>query len=597
MLSRMTPLTKLMLIATMAGGLFFGFRQAVYYGLVQPPPILKTLLPIKAQDIDIKANILSVNTSNVKIVGLPSSTPATPSGPVVKFEVWAWNSQFGLMFANGGIDTTKGSLMESQRAYLHLIRQDDVPQMQNDLYSFAEGLQSNPQPTSGANYVVIMADGAAAFLQGINPKLEKLGPEYIAEVVGTTGYSRGEDQFMGLPSWKTNPASAKGGLIAGVIRDGDWNIAMRWAQINGIPNNPDETVYDPEALNWVGTNSYTDASQKYISNYCVELPIKGKPSEKKKVCVNGVVTWTPGDVMVAEKRGGLVTLMSTKTAIWQMPSAIIGIKKWNAANAETVAGMLAAIGQGADQLRANPAAFERAAQVSAEVYKEESPEYWARYYRGVTKKDAQGIEVSLGGSYASNLNDAEQLFGLSGGPNIFKVTYETWGNVDIQQYPNIMKEYPKTEDILNTRYLQMAKARVGSVQSAPAEQVSYSTTDPLKEVVGKRAYSITFKTGSAEILPTSFGALNQIAGDLITSNTAVIVHGHTDNTGTSATNEALSASRAESVKRFLMERGGNTIPSSRIRTVAHGQDEPVASNTTEAGRSKNRRVEIVLGTL
>lgn len=595
---RMTPLTKLLGIGLIAGLIYFGMKEAVYYGLVTPPPILKTLLPIKAQDIDINADILNANNSNVKLVNLPTSNPASPSGPIVKFEVWAWNAQFGLMFANGGIDTTKGSLMESQRASMHLVRQDDVPQMQNDLYSFAEGLQSNPQPTSGANYVVIMADGAAAFLQGINPKLAMLGPDYIAEVVGTTGYSRGEDQFMGLPSWKTNPTAAKGGLIAGVIRDGDWNIAMRWAQINGIPNNPDETVYDPEALNWVGTNSYTDASQKYISGYCVDLPIKGKPAaEKKHVCVNGVVTWTPGDVMVADKRGGLVTLMSTKTAIWQMPSAIIGIKKWDAANAETVAGMLAAIGQGADQIRVNPSAFDRAAQVSAEVYKEETPEYWARYYRGVTKKDAQGIEVSLGGSYASNLNDSEQLFGLSGGPNIFKVTYETWGNVDIQQYPNIMKEYPKTEDILNTRYLQMAKTRTESVQSAPAESISYSSTEPLKQVVGKRAYSITFKTGSADILPSSFPLLDQIAGDLITSNTAVIVHGFTDNTGNPDSNVTLSENRAESVKGYLKKRGGATVPDSRVRTVGHGQDEPVASNTTEAGRAKNRRVQIVLGTL
>ncbi len=75
----------------------------------------------------------------------------------------------------------------------------------------------------------------------------------------------------------------------------------------------------------------------------------------------------------------------------------------------------------------------------------------------------------------------------------------------------------------------------------------------------------------------------------------VVLHGHTDATGTPSGNMALSGARAEAVKHYLMTKGGRSIPESRIKTVAHGQEEPVADNSTEAGRSKNRRVEIVLG--
>ena len=80
-----------------------------------------------------------------------------------------------------------------------------------------------------------MGDGAGAFLAALNTQLtESFGPEYRAEIVGSCGYSRGEDKFMGPPEWKKTPASAKGGVIAGVLRDGDWNLAMRWMSENGL---------------------------------------------------------------------------------------------------------------------------------------------------------------------------------------------------------------------------------------------------------------------------------------------------------------------------------------------------------------------------
>src|SRR5437773_8176783 len=277
--------------------------------------------------------------------------------PEVRFYHWAWNAQMGLILAAGGKQATPDSLMCKHGVNLKLIREDNTDQMQALMATFAEGLKKGEKnPAAGAHFIAIMGDGSAMFLKGLNDRLRKLGPEYTAVVVGSAGYSRGEDKFMGPAAWKKDPAKAKGGLVAGVLRDGDWNIALKWLGDNKIANNPDETSYDPDALNWVNASDYVDAAQKYVSGFCTELK-NTKTGAKEKHCVDGVVTWTPGDVTVAEKKGGLVSIVSTAENRMQMPAVIIGNKKWAAAHPELVKGMLAAIFEGGEQIKKDPAAL------------------------------------------------------------------------------------------------------------------------------------------------------------------------------------------------------------------------------------------------
>ena len=72
---------------------------------------------------------------------------------------------------------------------------------------------------------------------------------------------------------------------------------------------------------------------------------------------------------------------------------------------------------------------------------------------------------------------------------------------------------------------------------------------------------------------------------------SILIESHTDNIGTPEANQALSDARSEAVKTMLVERN---IDASRIETGGMGQDQPIASNDTAAGRAENRRTEITV---
>ena len=185
-----------------------------------------------------------------------------------------------------------------------------------------------------------MGDGSAMIIKGLNDKLAASGRSTRA-VIGLDGIQPRRRQVHGTRRHgRQNPKAARGGLVAGVLRDGDWNIAMKWLGDNKIPNNPDETIYDPDALNWVNAADYIDAAQKYVSGFCTELK-NTKTGKKEKHCVDAVVTWTPGDVTIAEKKGGLVSIVSTGRTAPRCRSHHRQ-QKWMAENRKLVTGMLSA---------------------------------------------------------------------------------------------------------------------------------------------------------------------------------------------------------------------------------------------------------------
>jgi len=105
-------------------------------------------------------------------------------------------------------------------------------------------------------------------------------------------------------------------------------------------------------------------------------------------------------------------------------------------------------------------------------------------------------------------------------------------------------------------------------------------------------YGIYFDTGKAEVKPESDATLKEIA-KLLQQDPKLKLHvvGHTDNVGEIAMNMDLSRRRGNAVVQALTSKHG--IAAARLRADGVGPLTPVASNDTEEGRSKNRRVELV----
>jgi outer membrane protein OmpA-like peptidoglycan-associated protein/ABC-type nitrate/sulfonate/bicarbonate transport system substrate-binding protein len=445
-----------------------------------------------------------------------------------------------------------------------------------------------------------MGDGLPGF-SAVQEQLKKAGTQ-LQIIPYSVGKSFGEDKLMGPKEWVDNPKLAVGKTIACYLRDGDQNIALKWCADNGLKVNPDETTYDPEAVNFMAASDFLVAAEKYIV---------GKPESRDKI-VNGkntgvkvdvpadaVATWTPGDVNIAKQKGGLVSIVSTKDYSNQMPNIMVTTKRWYDAHQKEVAGLMMAFAIAGDQVKSHPEALKRAADISAEVYadKDKNGAYWLKYYKGVSEADRTGEVVELGGSKAFNFADNLALFGLEeGGTNIYASVYKTFGDVQSKLYPKELPSYVPLDQMLDLTPLKTMQAQYKGKAVAPADQQKFAADDEIRRNVSKRAWNIEFNTGQSSFTPAAEQQLNQLFDDLVVAgNLKVAVHGHTDNVGDPQKNQQLSEDRSLAVRQWLETKSRSAFPQGRIQVYAHGATEPLVSNSTPTGKAQNRRVEIVLG--
>ena len=108
-----------------------------------------------------------------------------------------------------------------------------------------------------------------------------------------------------------------------------------------------------------------------------------------------------------------------------------------------------------------------------------------------------------------------------------------------------------------------------------------------------RLTGLTFDSGESQIKPESFDLLAKVEKAIdVFPRSELIIEGHTDSFGSDDQNQVLSQERAESVQQYMIN--AMRIPTYRLIATGYGETRPVASNETESGRARNRRIDIVI---
>ncbi|MGI9272547.1 MAG: OmpA family protein [Woeseiaceae bacterium] len=108
-----------------------------------------------------------------------------------------------------------------------------------------------------------------------------------------------------------------------------------------------------------------------------------------------------------------------------------------------------------------------------------------------------------------------------------------------------------------------------------------------------RMVGLTFASGDAQLRPESFDLLGKVEKAIdVFPRSELIIEGHTDSFGGDDSNQKLSQTRAESVQQYMIN--AMRIPTYRLIATGYGETRPIASNETESGRQRNRRIDIVI---
>ena len=558
-----------------------------------------------------KLESLTLNGDNINnvtkgsLIPLPSVEPSsTTAVKRVRMAEYAWNGNAAMIAANGGPQTTKGSLMESAGVNLEIVRQDQVGELRNMIIKFVEEFAAGteyPVSDKSAFAVSIMGDGADFFISTTQQTLdEKFGKgKYHVQNIGAVGLSYGEDKVIGPKEWKDNPKSMLGKVISSVVGDGDWVVAINYCFANKLNVNTDPTTYDANAVNFVPSqdddyiNSVKELIKSQQANYTVPLKevVNGKLTGKTiNHKIDGATTWTPGDKMAFDALTGFTDVVSTKDFNNQMATSIIVVKEWATQHDKIVTNILKESYIAANQMKQFDSWAVKASEAVSKTYNFETPKYWYDLFKG-QQGTKDGLSYNIGGSKVFNYADAMQYFGITDGNNRYKSVYEQVAKYLIELNPCGFNQTCKEgvipyDDAVNLYFLK----NINDIDAGTTAKADYTATKT--EVMASGQWNINFTTGSTNI-QGSDKDLSTIYNLLVEAeNTKLKVVGHTDNTGNPQANIELSKGRANSVVDYLVKKG---IPMNRFQLVdGKGDAEPVADNKTPAGKAKNRRVDITL---
>jgi outer membrane protein OmpA-like peptidoglycan-associated protein len=205
------------------------------------------------------------------------------------------------------------------------------------------------------------------------------------------------------------------------------------------------------------------------------------------------------------------------------------------------------------------------------------------------KLDSDTVSGMLSGLKLTPYADNAQFYGLTGGKAHYETLFDT--AFVIWRKKGLVTRPVEAKDWADTRFVHALASNYQEQKVEEPKMAAKAPSSKDRAIINKQI-QIHFTPGSDQIMEGSYLVLDAL-GETMTSfgNTYLRVEGNTDATGTATTNMTLSEKRALAVKNYVLKSFPN-IKAERFQTIGRGSSNPVAPNTTEAGRQLNRRTDI-----
>jgi OmpA-OmpF porin, OOP family len=219
-----------------------------------------------------------------------------------------------------------------------------------------------------------------------------------------------------------------------------------------------------------------------------------------------------------------------------------------------------------------------------------------RYTAIAFQRNYENAILALGGVKISKTAYTDEVVDAFGGRDILDKHYHgTCSGIDCDNNTYLLRQGDKEYWVqVSTGAIPLHGYIVVLQREGMKQSVGFIDASEMKKAIdarGRVALHINFDVDKATLRPDAQPLLNEI-NKLLNADPALklSIEGHTDNSGTATHNQALSTARARSVLGALVGLG---IDPARLQSRGYGQGQPVADNGSEAGRAKNRRVELV----
>jgi NitT/TauT family transport system substrate-binding protein len=450
-----------------------------------------------------------------------------------------WPGWLGGIFANNGLKPNKACLYyEKYNLLVEFQIMDDPVAMTNE---FAAGRVDLAWSTM---------DTAATQLGG----LKKGGTP--AKILFQVDYSQGGDAIVARQ---------------GINRFED----LKGKTVALIPLSPSETLLRYGVLN----SSLTETQKRAIINGKIQQDL---PSAVVSTFTAGkadaIVTWEPNISAALKAVPGSHVIFSSETAATLIGDCFLARTDFIQEHGDLIKAFIKGWFDGAFEANRNP---RKAVQVMMESF----PDF--------NSLGAKGSLDTFNKVKLTTLADNAKTFGLGGGHPVFDTIYNQANSF----YVDAVQDQVSPQEAKDDRFVREIFAMQEHKTVTPPEEFKPTPGQKIAAetapAVLTKPVSIKFGTGSAELSAYARNVLDQNVVPLLrtSSNAFFRIEGNTDSVGNHDSNVVLSQRRAKAVVNYLVARGFNA---DRLIPVGNGPDNPVASNSSEAGRQANRRTDVKL---